>query len=139
MEVLFTLPPGGSNFGSSGLGVALNGIAAYALSEQVGLSLQLGVNSQTSTSPTLSGGGRLSSIVSNIVATWQPAEPLQFFGEIYGQSSTGPGDGAGYNADCGLQFLITSSWEVDLEGGVRLIINPGGFTHYFGAGMGLRS
>ena len=127
---------GGSNFGSSGLGVAFNGIASYALSEQIGLSLQLGVSSQTT--PALSGGKRFSSLVSNIVATWQPAERLQFYGEIFGQSKTGPGEGAGYNADGGVQFLITPSWEVDLEGGVRLAGNPGGFTHYLGAGTGFR-
>ena len=134
VEALFTLPSGGSAFGSRGLGMAFNGVAAYAPSEQIGLSLQLGLSSQTN--PELAGGGRFTSLVSNFVATWQPAERLQFYGEIYGQSSTGPGKGAGYNADGGIQYLITPSWEVDLEGGVRLIGDLGGLTHYFGAGMG---
>ncbi|MGE5300237.1 MAG: transporter [Acidobacteriota bacterium] len=135
VEALFTLPSGGSAFGSRGLGMAFNGIAAYAPSEQIGLSVQLGLSSQTN--PVLAGGGRFTSLVSNFVATWQPAERLQFYGEIYGQSSTGLGRGAGYNADGGVQYLITPSWEVDLEGSVRLVGDLGGFTHYFGAGMGL--
>ncbi len=136
VEALFTLPTGDSTFGSRGLGVAVNGVAAYALSEQVGFSLQLGVSSQTD--PAAAGGRRFTSLISNFVATWQPAERLQFYAEIYGQSSTGPGRGAGYNGDGGVQYLITPSLEVDVEGGVRLIGDLGGFTHYFGAGMGLR-
>jgi len=133
---LFTLPTGSAAFGSQGLGVTLNGMVSYALSEHVGLTLQLGITSQTD--PELAGGGRFTAFVSNFVAAWQPTERLQFFGEIYGQSSTGPGKGAGYNADGGIQFLITPSWEVDLEGGVRLVGDLGGFSHYFGVGTGFR-
>ncbi len=136
VEALFTLPSGGSAFGSQGFGAAFNGIAAYSLSEEVGLSLQVGISSQTD--PALAGGGRFTFFSSNFVATWQPADRLQLYGEMYGQSSTGPGEGAGYNADAGIQYLITPSWEVDLEEGVRLAGNLGGFTHYLGAGMGFR-
>ncbi len=136
VEALFTLPSGGAAFGSDEFGVALNGIASYTMTEEIALSLQLGVSSQTS--PKLSGGGRFTSLVSIIVATWQPKERLQFYGEIYGQSSTGPGEGAGYNADGGIQYLITPSWEVDLEEGVRLTGDLGGFTHFFGVGTGVR-
>jgi hypothetical protein len=136
VQALFTLPSGGSAFGSRGLGVALNGVVAYALTEQIGLTLQLGISSQTD--PVLAGGERFTSLVSNFVVSWQPKERLQFYGEVYGQSKTGPGKGAGYNADGGVQFLITPSWEVDLEGGVRLVGDLGGFSHYFGVGMGFR-
>lgn len=132
VEALVTLPSGGSQFGSRGFGIALNGIAAYTLSEQIGLSLQLGVSSQTE--PELSGGGRFTSLNSNIVGTWLPIERLQVFAEIYGQTSAGPGAGAGYNMDGGLIYLITRFWTVDIEEGVRLTGNLGGFTHYFGVG-----
>jgi len=136
VQALFTLPSGSSAYGSQDLGVAFNGIVAYALSEQVGLTLQVGISSQTD--PELAGGGRFTGLVSNLVVTWQPKERLQFYGEIYGQSSTGPGKGAGYNADGGIQYLITPYWEVDLEGGVRLVGDLGGFSHNFGMGMGFR-
>ncbi len=136
VNALFTLPSGGAEFGSHGVGVAINGIAAYSLTEQIGLSLQLGVSSQTD--PSASGGGRFTSFVSNLVAAWQPASSLQFYGEIFGQTSTGAGKGAGYNFDGGVQYLLSPSWEVDLEGGLRLTGELGGFTHYFGAGMGFR-
>ncbi len=133
---LFTLPSGGSAFGSRGLGVEISGIAAYSLSEQIGLSLQLGLSSQTD--PSAAGGERFDSFVSNFVVAWQPAERLQLYGEIFGQSKTGPGQGAGYNADGGVQYLLTPWWEVDVEAGVRLTGDLGGYTHYFGAGMGFR-
>ncbi len=136
VEALFTLPSGGSEFGSRGIGVAVNGIAQYSLTEQIGLSLQLGVSSQTD--PSASGGGRFTSFVSILVATWQPAERLQFYGEIFGQTSTGAGRGAGYNADAGIQYLLSQSWEIDIEGGLRLTGDLGGFTHYFGVGTGFR-
>ena len=136
VDALFTLPSGGAAFGSHGIGVAVNGIASCSLTEQIGLSFQLGVSSQTE--PSASGGGRFTSFVSNVVATWQPANSLQFYGEIFGQTTTGAGKGAGYNFDGGVQYLITPSWEVDVEGGLRLTGDLGGFTHYFGAGMGFR-
>ncbi len=133
---LFTLPSGSQSFGSRGLGVAVNGIASYSFTEQTGLSLQLGVSSQTD--PQSAGGGRFTSFISNLVFTWQPTTRLQFYSELFGQSKTGPGKGAGYNADGGAQYLLAPSWEVDLEGGVRLTGDLGGYTHYYGAGMGFR-
>ncbi len=136
VEALLTLPTGGSAFGSRGLGVAANVIAACSPTEQTGLSLQLGVSSQTD--PASAGGRRFTGFISNLVATWQPAVRLQFYGEIFGQSKTAPDKGAGYNADSGIQYLLTPFWEVDLEGGVRLTGDLGGYTHYFGAGMGFR-
>jgi hypothetical protein len=134
MEAVLTLPSGSNAFGSRGLGAALNGIVEYSLSDQIGLSLQFGPSSQTE--PTSSGGGRFTSFASSLVATWQPAKRLQFYGEVFGQTSAGPGKGAGYNFDGGVQYLIAPWWEVDLEAGVRLYGNLGGFNHYYGAGMG---
>ena len=83
-----------------------------------------------------SGGGRFTSVNPDITFTWLPLWNLQFYGEVYGQSRTGPGLGSGFDADGGVQYLLTPYCEVDLEEGVRLSGNLGGFTHYFGAGMG---
>ncbi len=134
VEALFTLPSGDAAFGSGGLGAAFNGIFGYAVSDQVGISLQLGVSSQTV--PKLDGGERSTSFISKLAASWQPAERLQFYGEVFGQTSAGPGEGAGVNFDGGIQYLVAHWWEVDLEEGVRLTGNLGGFTHYIGAGAG---
>ncbi|MHB8115475.1 MAG: hypothetical protein ACYDDX_03885 [Acidithiobacillus ferrivorans] len=134
VESLFTLPSGNPAFGSPGLGVAVNGIVTYAPSNDTGISLQLGITSQTN--PALAGGGRFTSVNPDITFTWLPLWNLQFYGEAYGQSRTGPGQGSGFDADGGVQYLLSPYCEVDLEEGVRLSGNLGGFTHYFGAGMG---
>ena len=136
VEGIMTLPSGNDVFGSRGLGATFNGIVAYSLSDQVGLSLQLGVSSQTD--PVSTGGGRFTTFNQFLTATWDPTERLQLYGELYGQTKTASGEGAGCNFDGGVQYLIAGWWEVDLEEGVRLAGNLGGFTHYIGAGMGFR-
>ncbi len=135
VEALLTLPSGNYAYGSRGLGIALNGIAAYSLTDQIGLSLLAGLSSQTA--PELAGGGRFTSFNTDIVATWQPLERLQFYGEVFGQTKTGPGQGAGYDFDGGVQYLVARRLEIDAEEGVRLSGGLGGFTHYTGAGAGL--
>ena len=134
VEAIFTLPSGNDAFGSRGPGAAVNGIVAYALTDQIGLSLQLGLSSQTG--PVSAGGGRFTSFISNFVATWDPVDRLQFYGEVFGQTKTSAGEGAGYDFDGGVQYLLAPWWEIDAEEGVRLYGNLGGFTHYYGAGMG---
>ncbi len=134
VEAIITLPSGNDAFGSRGLGATFNAIADYALTDQIGLSFQLGISSQTD--PVSEGGGRFTSFNQFLTATWDPIERLQFYGEFYGQTKAASDEGAGYNFDGGVQYLIYHWWEVDAEEGVRLTGNLGGFTHYYGAGMG---
>jgi len=133
VEALFTLPSGSKAFGSHGLGVDIHGTLTYSLTDTIGLTLQLGVSSETG--PELSGGKRFTSFNPIVVATWQPVSKLQLYDEIYGQTKTSATKGQGFNMDGGIQYLITPSWEVDVEEGVRLTGNLGGFTHYHGVGM----
>ncbi|WP_226821794.1 MULTISPECIES: hypothetical protein [Acidithiobacillus] len=70
VESLFTLPSGSPAFGSRGTGVAFNGIVDYTPSNDTGISLQLGVTSQTN--PALAGGGRFTSVNPDITFTWLP-------------------------------------------------------------------
>lgn len=132
-EASIIIPSGGSDFGSDGLGGTFNGIIEYSLGKQFAFDIQLGLSSETS--PASTGGKRFESFNSNIVATWQPSGRLQFYGEVYGKSSTGPGEGAGYNFDGGIQYLITRFWEIDVERGIRLTGNLSGLNNYIGAGM----
>ncbi len=135
VEAVMTLPSGNDAFGSRGLGATLSGIAAYSITDQIGLSLQLGVGSLTD--PVSAGGGRFTSFNQFLTVTWDPTDRLQFYGEVFGQTKTAHDEGAGYNLDGGVQYLIARWWEVDLEEGVRLTGNLGGFTHYYGAGTGI--
>lgn len=133
-EALATLPSGDTTFGSHGLGGALNAIVSYG-SGPLGVSLMVGLTSQTE--PTAVGGQRFQSFNPDLVVTWQSSARLQFYGEIYGQSTSGYHQGWGSDADGGLQYLITPEFEVDLEEGVRLQGNLGGFSNYTGVGLGL--
>ncbi len=134
-ETLATLPSGGREFGSPGLGVAANAIVSYSSSGPFGASLMLGVTSETA--PSAAGGERYLGINPDVVVTWQSTQRLQFYAEVYGQSHTGHGQGWGSDADGGVQYLITPSFEVDLEEGVRIQGMLGGFSHYTGVGIGL--
>ena len=135
VEAVLTLPSGNDVFGSRGLGTTINGIVAYSLSAHVGLSLQLGVSSLTDS--VLAGGRRFTSFNQFLATTWNPIEQLQVYVEFYGQTKTARNEGAGYNFDGGLQYLVTRWLEADLEAGVRLTGNLGGFTHYYGVGIGI--
>ncbi len=135
VEAIFTLPSGNDVFGSRGLGTTLNGIVAYSLSDHVGLSMQVGASSLTDA--VSAGGRRFWSFNQFLTATWNPFERLQLYGEIYGQTKTARDEGAGYNFDGGVQYLVTHWLEVDLETGIRLSGNLGGLTHFYGAGIGI--
>lgn len=135
VESLVTVPSGSAAFGSGG-GAAFNGIVNYSPTDSTSLAMMFGVATQTL--PSLAGGGRYTSLNPDFVGTWAPTEGLQLYGEVYGQSSTGPGQGTGWNADGGVQYLLTPSVEVDVEAGLRLAGNLGGFTRYVGVGLGLK-
>ncbi len=134
-EALATLPSGDAEFGSNGVGGAANAIVSYSSNGPLGVSFQMGVSSQTE--PTLAGGQRYTSFNPDLVVTWLWNSRLQFYGEIYGQSSSGYDQGWGTDADGGIQYLINRNFEVDLEEGVSVQGNLGGFSNYTGAGLGV--
>ena len=136
VESLVTLPSGNAAFGSAGTGVAFNGIVSYSPTSNTGLSMMLGVSTQTLSHN--NGGGRYTSINPDFVATWAPADRWQLYAEIYGQSRTSPSQGMGWNADGGLQYLVTPDVEVDVEFGFKLTGKLGDFRNYVGIGLGLR-
>jgi len=133
-EALATLPSGDSTFGSHGIGGAVNAVVSYG-NGPLGVSLMVGVTSQTE--PTAVGGQRFQSFNPDLVVTWESSPRLQFYAEVYGQSHSGYRQGWGSDADGGLQYLVTPDFEVDLEEGVRMQGDLGGFSNYTGVGLGL--
>ncbi len=134
-EALATLPSGDAQFGSNGVGGAANAIVSYSSNGPLGVSFQMGVSSQTE--PTLAGGQRYTSFNPDLVVTWLWNPRFQFYGEVYAQSSSGYDQGWGTAADGGIQYLINRNFEVDLEEGVSVQGNLGGFSNYTGAGLGV--
>lgn len=133
-EALATLPSGDSAFGSHGPGGALNAIVGYG-NGPMGVSLMMGATSQTE--PTAAGGRRFQSFNPDLVLTWASTSRLQLFAEIYSQSHSSPLQGWGTDADGGLQYLAAPDLVVDLEEGVRIQGDLGGFANYTGVGLGL--
>ncbi len=134
-ETLFTLPSGSPTYGSAATGYAVNGIVGYSLTSSVALTLMLGVT-HLAQPANIQAGAYYWSVNPDLVLTWETTENLQFYLEAYGQNHTGPGQGAGYDADGGVQYLITPRFEVDAEIGRRISGNLGGWSHYFGVGAG---
>lgn len=135
VESLFTLPSGSSAYGAQAVGVALNGIVQYTFNPTVSLSFMLGVTSQTLSHQ--AGGERFTSINPDVVYTYILTPKINFYGEVYGQSKTGPGKGSGFNFDGGVLYLPLKNVEVDLEVGQRISGKLAGFSHYIGAGFSL--
>lgn len=132
-EILVTLPNGSAAFGSKGTGAALNGIISYNINTQFNLTFMLGVT--TATQSSLDGGQRFGSINPDLVFTYAPTEKCNLYGEVYGQSKTGPGENNGFNFDGGILYLLSSNVTVDLEVGQRISGNLSGFNHYVGTGL----
>jgi hypothetical protein len=134
-EALFTLPSGSTAFGSQDMGTVVNGIIDYTFNSTFSLSFMLGVATQTQSK--LNGGQRFTSINPDMVLTYVLNPKINFFGEVYGQSKTGPGEGSGFNFDGGVLYLPLPNLEVDLEVGQRISGNLNGFNHYMGTGMSI--
>lgn len=135
LEGLFTLPNGSAAFGSKGLGATFNGILSYTLNPKVNMTFMLGGSTETQSS--LEGGQRFSSINPDMILTYSLNPKTDLYGEVYGQSKTGPGNGSGFNFDGGIIYLLLPRFTIDLEIGQRISGNLGGFERYIGAGMAM--
>lgn len=133
-ETLVTLPSGSPDFGSAATGYAVNGIVSDNLTPVFSLTLMLGVT-HLAAPANIQSGAYFWSLNPDLVASWQTSERFQIYGEIYGQSHTAPGAGAGYNVDGGVQYLLRPNVELDAELGQRLSGSLGGWSHYFGVGL----
>ncbi len=132
-EALVTTPrakgPPGTPDG--GWGEAVNGIVGYSVSRHFGLGFMLGVSSLTG-----ANNRRYESLNPDLTATWLLDPRCQLYAELYGQSQTGYGLGAGFDADGGIQYLLTRHFEVDAELGQQVSGLLGQHRDYWGVGGG---
>jgi hypothetical protein len=135
IEGLFTLPSGSSAFGSQNPGAVFNGIISYNISSTVALTGMFGISSQSE--PVSSGGQSYTSFNPDIVLSWAK-DKLDLYVEVYGQSSTGPDEGSGFNMDAGVLYLIKKNISLDLEFGQRLTGDLFGFNQYIGTGIAIQ-
>ncbi|HSW70886.1 MAG TPA: hypothetical protein VLH77_02780, partial [Gammaproteobacteria bacterium] len=133
IEGLVIWPSGGAAFGSDGTGGIINGIIDYSLSPSLDLTFMLGVSTQAL--PYGASGQRFNSVNPDLVLAWLVTPKFQTYAEIYGQSKTGPSEGAGFNADAGIQYAWTPNLVTDLELGQRISGKLGSFNNYVGTGL----
>lgn len=132
----YLIPPSGSrDFGSADFGTMIMIIYNYDLTDKIGLTFQGGVSSLTT--PPSEGGERYNSANPDLVLAWQPTDQLQFYGEVFGQSNTGPGEGAGYDWNIGLQVLLNKNTELDVTYSQRIMGQLGGYENYVTVGLGI--
>lgn len=132
MEIAATLPTGSNSFGSNGTGYSLNEIMQYNFTENLGLVVMLSLNSLTM--PSNSGGQRYFTADPFVLLSYDFDDKAEIYGEIFGQSRTAANQGAGFDFDFGLLYLLKKNWEVDIEAGQRLSGIPIGFNKYVGIG-----
>ena len=135
IESAVTFASGSPGFGSDGTGFALNGIVNYTFNDSWSASFMFGVSSQVQSD--LDGGGRFTTANPDLVLTYAVNPKVNVYGEVYGQSRTGPNEGSGFNADIGILYLPLANLEVDLVFGQHLSGALGDFNQYVGAGFAI--
>lgn len=133
VEGVANIPSGSYYYGNKNWGTTFNGIANYSLNEHCALTAMLGVSR---TSEAAAQGGRyFNSINPDVTLSYAPNQYLSLYGEVYGQSSIGVSEGAGFNFDAGFQILVSPNMIVNLSAGQQLYNYLGGFKHYVNAGI----
>lgn len=135
VETLIAPPSGSKGFGYKGLSAAFNGIVTYSFLPSWSLTFMLGFSSVTTSSS--QGGQRFSSINPDVLLAYIYNSKIDFYGEIFGASHTGPGEGSGFNFDAGILYLLRPYLALDFEVGQRISGNFIGFNQYVGTGLSI--
>lgn len=132
-EIVVNMPNGSSAFGSKNVGTTINGIVTYSMPHQLSLTGFFGANSYSD--PAAIGGDRYSSLTMDAILSWLANEKTSIYGEVFGQTHTAANEGAGYNFDMGVLYLIKRNISLDAEVGQRISGSLIGFNQYVGVGL----
>ncbi|KTC67972.1 hypothetical protein Lbir_2574 [Legionella birminghamensis] len=133
VEAEIFLPDGSAAYGSKSTGAGANAILTYSINDKWSFTTMLGVSSLTESR--YNGGERYNNFIPDLVLSYSLSDRLSAYGEVYGETKTGPGEHSGFNADAGILFLIRPSIIIDINAGQRISGYPGSFENYFGAGI----
>lgn len=134
-EALITPASGSVGFGSAGTGETVNGILAYAFTSYLSMTAMAGVSSQTW--PEFFGGERYTSFNPDVLLDWQINSRWQIYGEVFGQTKTGPDQGGGFDFNEGVLFLVKNYLEIDAVIGQRANGLIGGYNNFIGTGFAI--
>ncbi|MCW8397306.1 transporter [Legionella sp. PATHC038] len=131
-RVVYIPASGSKDYGTAHDGYSLNGILAYK-TPIFNFTAMASISSWSTSSA--AGGVRYNSFSPDVCFGWYARNWLQFYLEVFGQTRTAPNQGAGYNLDTGLIFLITKDFAIDMEIGKSLSGELGNFNTYYGGGV----
>lgn len=135
-DAKLTVPTGTTAFGDGGVEGNVQAIVAYAVTDKLGVSFQIGASSLTDRG----NDGlirRYASANPDIVVSYQLNSKLQLYGEVFGNTKSAPQQRGNVSFDGGIQYLLTKTVEVDAEAGTLLAGPQGQQARYFGFGTGL--
>ncbi len=131
-----TFASGRKDFSANATGAILNGIFAYNVNEDIGVSLQIGLfhlfsqvdsAQETSINPILVVTDQLNEIT----------DKVQLYAECYNSIDLLHGTGIMSSIDAGVQYLLYQNIEIDLEAGHNLTDLSSNNIMYVGFGTGL--
>ncbi|MBA2653161.1 MAG: transporter [Tatlockia sp.] len=135
-EASITPPSGSKYFGSAGTEALVAGIFNYKLTKKLATVFQLSFT--TLTDSKFDGGRRYNSVNPDAVISWSLKDNLQIYGEIFGQSKTGPDEGSGFNMDAGIEYLLAKNITIDLSAGQRISGQLWSLENYINTGMAVQ-
>ncbi len=135
VDLLYTAPTGDRTFTLGAPSETVNFDASLALSPAVGVATTIGVTSTAGKS--LNGNSaRFDAVLPSVVVTDEFDPRTQLYLEAYGTTELRPDGGSRFALDGGVQYLLTPSFEVDLEAG-RTVTDLTR-SDYVGFGFGIR-
>lgn len=137
VDGLYTAPNGSPGFTAGGATETLNLDAGYALSDTVGIGTTLALQS-TSGFDAAGNRARYGVFLPSVVVTKQLPRATQLYGEYVYASKLAPDQSGRAFVDGGVQKLLGSRFELDVELGQSLIGDPSKRFHYLGLGFGVR-
>ncbi len=137
IDGLYTTPNGTPGFTAGGATETLNLDVAYALTDTVGLGTTLAMQS-ASGYDAAGRRGRYGLFEPSFVVTKQLSNATQLYGEYVYASKLAPDQGGRAFVDGGIQKLLGTRFELDVELGQSLIGDPALRFHYLGIGFGLQ-
>ena len=135
IETIITFASGGNTFGTNQMNAVINFLFDYNITSSMTFSGMFGIGTQSL--PANLGGARYTTFNPDVLLGVQLRDRLNMYIEFYGQTATAPGQGAGFNSDIGLLYLVTHHFEIDASYGHRISGQLGGLRDYYALGCGL--
>lgn len=132
-ELLLTPPSGSGDFGSAGLGAALNGIISYSVHPKIDVVFMFGENTITESNQI--GGQRFYTFNTSLSGVYKPLEKMSIFAEFFTEERTNFERAGNYNIDGGVLYMWRPNIVFDVEAGQQLSHQYDHFNRFISGGV----